>query len=103
MANTYNQNKLGLGVSKSSLTRAIGLLEHHGGLTNEHSRKIEMVQKKAMAIVIASNYRNYNDALQNLVQMISLSFAEKCVRNPKHRSMFPPNPNHMPNMRRPKP
>ena len=83
----------------------------HGGLTKEHSRQIEMVQKKALAIIMANRYSNYKSALEHLNlerldtrrERLSLAFAQTCVKNPKHSSMFPPNPNHRPNMRRPKP
>ena len=83
----------------------------HSSLTVEQSRRIEMVQKKALAIIMASRYTSYDFALQYLSlerldvrrEKLCLSFALKCVNNPRHRNMFPTNDNYRPNMRNPKP
>jgi hypothetical protein len=83
----------------------------HCGLTQDQSRQIEMVQKKAMAIILGRNYTNYEYALSNLNlerldtrrTTLSYNFAMKCSKSHQHKSMFPPNPNFRPNMRNPKP
>ena len=70
-----------------------------------------MVQKKAFAIILGKNYTNYQVALSTLSQErldarrlhLCSNFATKCSKSVRHRSMFPPNPNHRPNMRNPKP
>ena len=79
----------------------------HSGLTVNQSAKIEHIQKKALAIILAADYNDYEHALAvtNLQRLdsrrteISLSFAQKCVKSSKHRSMFPLNPVLRPNMR----
>ena len=83
----------------------------HSGLTQDQSRQIEMVQKKAFAIILGKSYSSYNSALASLSQEplytrrenLSYKFALKCTTSSKHQSMFPPNPNFRPNMRQPKP
>ena len=98
------------------LTRVRSILEFavpvfHSSLTADQSRKIEMVQKKALAIIMDRKYTSYDHVLLQLNldrldvrrEQLCLSFALKCVNSPKHKSMFPPNPNHRPNMRNPKP
>ena len=83
----------------------------HSGLTQDQSRQIEMVQKKAFAIILGKSYTSYKSALATLSQepldsrreKLSYKFALKCITSSKHQSMFPPNPNYRPNMRQPKP
>ena len=83
----------------------------HSGLTQDQSRQIEMVQKKAMAIILANNYTTYESALLslNLERLdirrtnLSYSFALKCSKSHQHKTMFPSNHNFRPNMRNPKP
>ena len=83
----------------------------HSGLTKDQGRQIEMVQKKAMAIILGSEYTSYEFALTkvNLERLdsrrstLSLNFAQKCAKSHQHKSMFPSNPNFRPNMRNPKP
>ena len=83
----------------------------HSGLSQEQSRQIEMVQKKAFAIILGKHYTSYEAALLTLQQkrldtrrdVLSYNFADKCTKSSKHKSMFPPNPNFRPNMRYPKP
>ena len=84
---------------------------YHSGLTQVQSRQIELVQKKAFAIILGINYHSYEASLLTLDQErldkrreeLSYKFALKCSKSPLHESMFPPNPNFRPNMRRPKP
>ena len=83
----------------------------HGALNQEQSRQIEMVQKKAFAVILGRDYVSYESALLLLEQErldvrrldLSYKFASKCAKSPRHSSMFPPNPNYRPNMRHPKP
>ena len=72
---------------------------------------IEMVQNKAFAIILGNSYSNYQSALIELCQerldarrlQLCSKFATKCSQSDQHKTMFPPNPNHRPNMRNPKP
>ena len=83
----------------------------HGGLTQDQSRQLEMVQKKAFAVILGADYVSYESALLALDQErldkrrldLSYKFASKCTMSPRHSSIFPPNPNYRPNMRHPKP
>ena len=83
----------------------------NSSLTQEQNRKIEMVQKKACAILLGSSYTSYESALSQLGlerlnfrrSKLCLSFALKCSKSKKHMSMFPRNENFRPNMRNPKP
>ena len=83
----------------------------HSGLTQEQSRQMEMVQKKAFAVILGRGYMSYESALLTLKQErldtrrqnLSLKFALKCTLSNQHKSMFPPNPVYRANMRHPKP
>ena len=80
----------------------------HSGLTKEQSRKLEMVQKKALVIILSNQYTNYETALTTLnierldIRRIELcySFALKCTLSNQHKWMFPINQNRRPNMRK---
>ena len=79
----------------------------HSSLTKLQSAKIEMVQKKALAIILSCSYTNYNAALLHLSierldvrrEKICLNFALKCAKSNRHSHMFPLNPNPRTNMR----
>ena len=83
----------------------------HSGLTKDQSRQIEMVQKKALAIMLGRSYVSYESALEqfNLERLdtrrtnLCYTFAMKCTKTDRHSSMFPPNQTFRPNMRKPKP
>ena len=83
----------------------------HSSLTLEQSKKIEMVQKKAFAVILGKNYMSYERALLQLNmerldtrrENISIKFALKCTKSVRHMHMFPPNPNFRANMRCPQP
>ena len=47
-------------------TLEFGAPVYHSGLTKEQSTKIEMVQKKALVIILGSRYQNYESALVEL-------------------------------------
>ena len=82
----------------------------HSGLTNHQSAKIEMVQKKALAIVLSRAYTNYEAALLSLrIERLDVrreklchSFALKCAKSHRHKDMFPLNSNPRCNLRNPK-
>ena len=83
----------------------------HSGLSQDQSRQIEMVQKKAFAIILGNGYSNYQSALSVLCQdrldarrlHLCSKFALKCSQSTRHMTMFPANPIYRPNMRNPKP
>ena len=82
----------------------------HSSLTKEQSSKIEMIQKKALAVILGKNYNSYEEALTklNLEKLekrradLCRNFAEKCAKSTRHASMFPKNNQPRVNMRRPK-
>ena len=91
-------------------TLEFGAPVYHGGLTMDQSRELELVQKKALAIILGNKYNNYEAAL-NHVQLERLdirrtnlcyNFALSCTKSVKHRTMFPLNPNPRENMRKAK-
>ena len=66
----------------------------NSGLTKEHCREIEMVQKKALAIILGRSYTSYESALTSLNAWISGdSFALKYTKSERHKPMFPLNKN----------
>ena len=79
----------------------------HSGLTQEQSRQIEMVQKKALAIILGNQYTSYGSALTslNLERLdnrrteLAYNFALKCAQSNRHRWMFPLNLKSRPNLR----
>ena len=86
------------------LSRVRSILEFacpvfNGSLTLEQRQKIEMVQKKAFAIILGREYHSYETALSTLNQerldtrreRLCLSFAVKCTKSYKHMPMFPTN------------
>ena len=68
----------------------------HGALTNQQSDDLEMVQKKAFAVILGKGYKSYNNALEVLGQeklharrlKLCENFAVKCTKNPRHADMF---------------
>ena len=71
----------------------------HSSLTEENSADLERVQKSAVKIILGDRYRGYKKSLNKLdMDMLSerreqlcLTFAQKCIKNPKTRHMFPEN------------
>ena len=69
----------------------------HSSLTEENSNDLERVQKSAVRIMLGSNYRGYKkslnlsqiDTLKDRRDQLCLNFAQKCIKNPKTRHMFP--------------
>jgi hypothetical protein len=71
----------------------------HSGLTVQNKKDIERIQKFAFKIILKENYRTYQHAL-NILQLetledrrksLCLTFATKCLGNPKMKHLFPPN------------
>ena len=68
----------------------------HGALTVQQSLDLEMLQKKAFAIILGPQYRNYDNALNILCQeklnirrlQLCEKFAIKCTKNPRHADLF---------------
>ena len=75
---------------------------YHSSLTLEQSRKLELQQKRSLAVILGSDYRSYNNALtltslprlDNLRETNYLKWAIKTQANPKHSDMFPLNLNN---------
>ena len=69
----------------------------HSSLTEDNSNDLERIQKCALKIILGNKYNNYDDALQELdLQSLKerrkdlcLTFAKKCLKNEKTKSMFP--------------
>ena len=69
-----------------------GAVTFHSSLTQELSSKIELQQKKALKIILGSQYRSYSYALQvadlprldTLREKACLQWALKSQLNPKH-------------------
>ena len=78
----------------------------HSSLTEELSRKLEMVQKICLRVILGDKYESYSDALDicNLKNLYErreercLSFAKKCLKHPVHSKLFPLNMNNKNNM-----
>ena len=69
----------------------------HSSLSIKNKNKIERQQKKAFTIILGSQYKNYKDSLislnqdtlQERRQIMTLKFAKKCLKDPRHQDMFP--------------
>ena len=76
-----------------------GAVTFHSSLTQELSRRLELQQKKALKIILGSQYCNYSNALvvtalprlDTLREDACLKWALKAQSNPKHSDMFPLN------------
>ena len=74
-----------------------GAVTFHSSLTQELSRKLELHQKKALAIILGSQYKSYNNALlltalprlDTLREEQCINWALKAQVHPKHSDMFP--------------
>ena len=72
----------------------------HSSLTKEHSRQLELQQKRSLACLLGSDYQNYNNALSvtsltrldTLREEACLKWAIKAETNPQHSHLFPVNP-----------
>ena len=71
----------------------------HGALTAQQSNELEMVQKKAFAIILGARYKNYSNALALLGQetlsshrlKLCENFSQKCMKSDKHADLYPLN------------
>ena len=78
----------------------------HSSLTKNQSIQIELVQKKALAIILGNSYKSYKSALHHTKldrldirrDQLTLTFALKCKNNPRHSNIFPLNENLRKNM-----
>ena len=71
----------------------------HSSLTQENIEDLERVQKSAVKIILGPKYNGYKkslikldmESLQERRKILCLTFAQKCVKNPKTMKMFPEN------------
>ena len=74
----------------------------HSSLTEKNTKDIERVQKSAVKIMMGQKYSEYDESLKylNLEKLserrkkLCLSFAKKCIKHEKAKSLFPLN-NHV--------
>ena len=72
----------------------------HSSITKSEEMKIERIQKTALRIILASEYQNYEQALQTTgLQtlkerrgVLCKKFAKNCIKNEKMCHLFPLNP-----------
>ena len=87
-------------MSRIRSTLEFGAPVFHSGLTKEQSTAIELMQKKAFAIILGKEYGTYESALSrlNLERLdsrrleICYNFALKAASSTRHKHMFPLNP-----------
>ena len=68
----------------------------HSSLTQEDAENIERVQKNALRVILKSNYKDYENALEKLNletlqerrENLCLSFAKKCLKIPQACKIF---------------
>ena len=73
----------------------------HSSLTVEQANDIERIQRISLKVILAENYIDYSAALemcglQSLYdrrEQRCLKFAQKCIKHPINRRLFPLNPN----------
>ena len=71
----------------------------HSSLTKKNRRDLERVQRCAVRVIMGEKYENYKHGLQSLRletlekrrEILCLSFAKKCIKNDKVKSLFPRN------------
>ena len=71
----------------------------HFSLTEEDRGTLERVQKVALKVILKSDYKDYDQALEVLGldtldarrSSLCLKFAKKCLKNPTASAMFPLN------------
>ena len=71
----------------------------HSSLTQENSDDLERVQKSAVRLILGQRYEGYKKSLIKLEmetlkdrrETLCLKFAQKCLKNPKTKNMFPEN------------
>ena len=79
-----------------------GAVCYHSSLTLELSKKLEMQQKRCLAVILGTEYRSYSHALSildlprlyQLRETASLKWAIKAQQDPKNSNLFKPNTNN---------
>ena len=79
-----------------------GAVCYHSALTQELSKKLEMQQKRSLAVILGKEYTSYSHALSilnlprldELRETASLKWAIKSQQDPKHSNLFRPNTNN---------
>ena len=74
----------------------------HSGLTNNQSRDIENIQKKALKIILGKVYSNYEEActllscepLSDRRDSLCLTFIKRAVKSGQHKNIFIPAQSH---------
>ena len=69
----------------------------HSSLSSKNRKDLERVQKAAVKVIMGSNYTTYKEGLKTLKiqtfddrrEALCLTFAKKCLKNEKVKSMFP--------------
>ena len=75
---------------------------YQSSLTLELSRKLEVQQKRSLAVILGQEYRSYSHALNltnlprldELRETVCLKWAIKAQKDPKHSHLFKPNTNN---------
>ena len=76
-----------------------GAVVFHSSLTVDLSQKLELQQKRSLAVILGTNYRNYSHALtvtslprlDTLRMEACLKWALRAQSNPQHSHLFPLN------------
>ena len=71
----------------------------HHNIPKVNEKELERVQKVAVKLIANNTIQSYNENLKELNletlkerrQILSARFADKCVKNPKTKEMFPHN------------
>jgi hypothetical protein len=79
-----------------------GAICYHSSLTLELSRKLELQQKRSLAVILGTDYRSYSHALtltnlprlDKLRETACLNWAIKAQLDPKHSHLFKENTNN---------
>ena len=87
-----------------------GAVCYHSALTNELSHKLELQQKRSLAVILGSRYRSYSHTLSlTLLPRLDLLREEACIRwatkaqtNPLHADLFSLNTSEVQTRWRPK-
>ena len=74
----------------------------HSSLSLELSKKLEIQQKRSLAVILGKEYGSYSNALillnlprlDKLRETASLKWALKAQQDPKHSDLFQPNTNN---------
>ena len=78
-----------------------GAICFHSSLTQEQSYKLELQQKRCLAVILGTDYKKYSSALiitglprlDKLREKACLKWSLKAQSNPSHTHMFPLNQN----------